>query len=317
MELRTSIQQMSLNQLNDLMQFQPKLEFSNHGMGRICLSWNNYEGNVQLTEIAQRVLSALDEEFSKIKVDEEIFYKLAETSVTLINIKGLAWELSSRIRKLHSKAADKEASLSYLATVVRGIANTGFSRYLDQNQTPNELDHYLREIDHQIKTTEETIKKINDFIAPKVPPKPKPQPKPKPKPKPTYFYYSSGPNAFSFDNPGNFFQFFGPGSQQSSFNFENFFTGNAHSYFSYGIPKTKSRAIPQNNIDPYKILGLDRSASASDIKKAHHKLALQYHPDKNPDASAQAKFRSIQQAYEILSDQAKRTEYDRYGIIPK
>lgn len=66
--------------------------------------------------------------------------------------------------------------------------------------------------------------------------------------------------------------------------------------------------------DYYAILGLDQSASADEIKRAYRKLALQYHPDKNPgDKDAVEKFKQINQAYAVLSDAEKRARYDRYG----
>ena len=66
--------------------------------------------------------------------------------------------------------------------------------------------------------------------------------------------------------------------------------------------------------DYYEILGIERSASADDIKKAYRKVAKQFHPDKNPgDASAEAKFKEACEAYEVLSDSDKRARYDQYG----
>ncbi|MDA0729140.1 MAG: molecular chaperone DnaJ [Bacteroidetes bacterium] len=66
--------------------------------------------------------------------------------------------------------------------------------------------------------------------------------------------------------------------------------------------------------DYYEILGVSKGASASDIKKAYRKLALKYHPDKNPDdASAEEKFKEAAEAYEVLSDDTKRQQYDRFG----
>ncbi len=67
-------------------------------------------------------------------------------------------------------------------------------------------------------------------------------------------------------------------------------------------------------IDYYKVLGLDKSASTGDIKKAYRKLARKYHPDLNPnDKSAQARFQQINEANEVLSDPEKRKKYDQYG----
>ena len=64
--------------------------------------------------------------------------------------------------------------------------------------------------------------------------------------------------------------------------------------------------------DYYKILGVDKSASESEIKKAYRKSAIKYHPDKNPDdKEAEAKFKEAAEAYEILSDDEKRAAYDR------
>ncbi|MGB1992559.1 MAG: molecular chaperone DnaJ, partial [Flavobacteriaceae bacterium] len=66
--------------------------------------------------------------------------------------------------------------------------------------------------------------------------------------------------------------------------------------------------------DYYEILGVSKSASASEIKKAYRKKALQYHPDKNPgDANAEQQFKKAAEAYEILSDQQKRQQYDQFG----
>jgi curved DNA-binding protein len=66
--------------------------------------------------------------------------------------------------------------------------------------------------------------------------------------------------------------------------------------------------------DYYKILGVDKSASESDVKKAFRKLARQYHPDLHPDdRAAEAKFKEINEAYEVLSDVDKRKKYDQFG----
>jgi len=66
--------------------------------------------------------------------------------------------------------------------------------------------------------------------------------------------------------------------------------------------------------DFYEILGVTKSASADEIKKAYRKVAMQYHPDRNPgDKSAEDKFKEAAEAYEILSDADKKAQYDRYG----
>lgn len=66
--------------------------------------------------------------------------------------------------------------------------------------------------------------------------------------------------------------------------------------------------------DYYQTLGVDKKASADDLKKAYRKLAMQYHPDKNPgDKSAEAKFKDINEAYDTLKDDQKRAAYDRFG----
>lgn len=66
--------------------------------------------------------------------------------------------------------------------------------------------------------------------------------------------------------------------------------------------------------DFYTILGVDRSASKSDIKAAYRKLALKYHPDRNPDnKAAEEKFKEAAEAYEVLSDDNKRQQYDQFG----
>ncbi|MCB0218070.1 MAG: molecular chaperone DnaJ [Chrysiogenetes bacterium] len=66
--------------------------------------------------------------------------------------------------------------------------------------------------------------------------------------------------------------------------------------------------------DFYEILGVDRGASADEIKKAYRKLALEYHPDRNPDdKDAEEKFKELQAAYDILSDEQKRAAYNQFG----
>lgn len=66
--------------------------------------------------------------------------------------------------------------------------------------------------------------------------------------------------------------------------------------------------------DYYEILGVSKSASADEIKKSYRKVAMQYHPDRNPgDKAAEEKFKEAAEAYEILSDQDKRAQYDRFG----
>lgn len=66
--------------------------------------------------------------------------------------------------------------------------------------------------------------------------------------------------------------------------------------------------------DYYKILGVERKASADDIRSAYRKLAMKYHPDKNPgDKKAEDKFKDINEAYQVLSDEQKRARYDQLG----
>lgn len=66
--------------------------------------------------------------------------------------------------------------------------------------------------------------------------------------------------------------------------------------------------------DYYEILGVDKSASADDIKKAYRKMAIKYHPDKNPDdPSAEDKFKEAAEAYDALSDPQKKARYDQFG----
>jgi molecular chaperone DnaJ len=68
--------------------------------------------------------------------------------------------------------------------------------------------------------------------------------------------------------------------------------------------------------DPYEVLGVDRQATAAEIKAAYRQLALQHHPDRNPgDRAAEERFKEVSMAYAVLGDEAKRAHYDRFGGI--
>jgi molecular chaperone DnaJ len=65
--------------------------------------------------------------------------------------------------------------------------------------------------------------------------------------------------------------------------------------------------------DYYEVLGVPRSADAAELKKAYRKLAMEFHPDRNSSEDAAEKFKEINRAYEVLSDEQKRALYDRFG----
>ena len=72
--------------------------------------------------------------------------------------------------------------------------------------------------------------------------------------------------------------------------------------------------MAENKRDYYEVLGVSKGASDDEIKKAYRKMAKQYHPDLNPgDATAEAKFKEANEAYEVLSDADKKARYDQYG----
>jgi curved DNA-binding protein len=79
-------------------------------------------------------------------------------------------------------------------------------------------------------------------------------------------------------------------------------------------PRSRSRHPSMPEIDYYKTLGINRGASAEEIRKAYKKLARKYHPDVRPgDKDAADQFKKVQQAYSVLGDADKRVQYDRYG----
>ena len=73
--------------------------------------------------------------------------------------------------------------------------------------------------------------------------------------------------------------------------------------------------MAENKRDYYEVLGIKKDASADEIKKAYRKAAMKYHPDRNPgDKTAEEKFKECGEAYEVLSDEGKRSRYDQYGF---
>src|SRR5579872_3463731 len=65
--------------------------------------------------------------------------------------------------------------------------------------------------------------------------------------------------------------------------------------------------------DYYKVLGVSKSASADEIKRAYRKMALQYHPDRNKTKEGETKFKEVNKAYEVLADPQKKKTYDQFG----
>ena len=73
--------------------------------------------------------------------------------------------------------------------------------------------------------------------------------------------------------------------------------------------------MAENKRDYYEVLGVNKDASTEEIKKAYRKAAMKYHPDRNPgDKEAEAKFKEVGEAYEVLSDDGKRSRYDQFGF---
>src|SRR5574344_887801 len=73
--------------------------------------------------------------------------------------------------------------------------------------------------------------------------------------------------------------------------------------------------MAENKRDYYEVLGVEKGADADTIKRAYRKAAMKYHPDRNPgDKEAEAKFKEVGEAYEVLSDPDKKARYDQFGF---
>ncbi|XP_026886024.1 dnaJ homolog subfamily B member 5 [Electrophorus electricus] len=79
-------------------------------------------------------------------------------------------------------------------------------------------------------------------------------------------------------------------------------------------PEVPSPPPSPTCLDHYAILGVSSDSNEEEIRRAYKRLALRYHPDKNPDADAEEKFKQIAQAYEVLNDPQKRSQYDQQGL---
>ncbi len=78
-----------------------------------------------------------------------------------------------------------------------------------------------------------------------------------------------------------------------------------------------TNVVDATDEDYYKLLGVEKTATEHEIKKAFRRLALQYHPDKNKDEGAEEQFKRIVEAYEVLSDESQRKKYDKFGHTGK
>jgi DnaJ domain len=289
MNIQAAIQSMNLNQLEALFQTSISIEFGNLGFGKSCFKFEGYNGKIGFKELVERIMLAFQEDMGPVQKE----WSLKKIALCRNSIDSTQ-KLIEKVETLHKKVLKKKDLLipQKIKRTTHHIKKLIISHFNPRStfeicKWKSNLYDLGQELILNISSLEAEKQKLErkvleeEFLRKKAA-----QNKRRTYEQQFYTDYSDFLN-FIFGFPG-FIPAFEDLNQDTS--------------------------SPQQ--DPYEVMGLERDSSQEEIKKKFYKLARLNHPDKNPnDPSAKQKFQELKEAYSILEDPKKRSQFDRFGKV--